>query len=225
MEFHEEVTMKNKIIFLSSSICVIAFFIVIIFSLAGPTQAGRQPSAGDDPNSKLIDLLQQELTKSDLSTEGRKDIEQRIGLLNEQAPQKAPVNVPQDDYYKIPDGIEANPIPPRQSDLVISNAWRKTVKDHLYHIYAGHLTIDPKQGAIMIFTSDPYSFVIYRTPELAGSISIVSEKDMLIELKSEMGELYYFDVIQEAFIVDGKIVKVDPGTGENRNFETPYPAP
>ncbi|MBI4928384.1 MAG: hypothetical protein HY835_11500 [Anaerolineae bacterium] len=231
--------MQNRLIFLLSSLGVIALFVVIVFSLADPTQAERQPFAGDNPNSDLIASLQQELTNAELSPKVRENIEQRIALLNKQAPQqaegyqnpaprdpqKAPVDLPQDGYYKIPDGIEANPVPPRQSDLVITNAWRKTVKDHPYIVYAGHLSLDPNQSAVMIFTSDPYGFVIYRTPEPAGSIRIVSEKEMVIELKSETGGLFYFDVVQEAFVVDGEYIKVDPGTGESREVETSYPAP
>jgi hypothetical protein len=239
MEHNKETAMKNKLIFILAGVSIFALFVFGVFVLAKSTQAGREPPLPEaNSYAPLINSLEQELSKNDLSPEAKKDILGRIDLLGKLATQQAegyknsaprdssvmPTNLPQTNG-KIPDGIEANPSAPfRQTDIIVSNAWRKTFKDIHYLIYAGRLSNDSKQGVVMVFHSDTNNFVIYRTPEIAGNVSIISEKDLVLELNSESGAIFYFTVVQEAYIVDGKLVKVEPGAGE-KSIETPYPAP
>ena len=231
--------MKNIRIFILSGLVVLAISLVAIFVIVRTTRADRPlQSSNSNPYSSLIKGFQEQLADPNMSSTTKEKIQARINLLNQLMTQEAvgeqksaprnpslnPTDAPVDQYI-IPEGIEENPSPPyKQLDLEISNAWRKTIEKKRFLIYAGQLVVDPNQGAVMLFQNERNQFVIYRTPKAAGAVKIIDENNLILELQSKDGLVFYFDVLQEAYIVDGELIKVDPGTGE-KPIEDSYPAP
>lgn len=167
-----------------------------------------------DPYEDQIEYLLDELKRTDLTDETRRLEEEKLNTLVRMATQRAhgmqnqparqgnvtPPTI-QVAGMRLPDGIDNHPSVPFSEDLVkVVNSWRKTTPERTYLVFAGYLTKDPEQGALLVFRPDTHNFTPYLTPGRSGEVSVIEEKGFVIVLKSRRGDVYYFNVAQEYFI-------------------------
>ncbi len=101
--------------------------------------------------------------------------------------------------------VEDHEAPPGRHDVVINNIWHGKINNKLQSVYAGGLSLDSKQGILIIVTMDEdgsnVSLKEVLTPEKNGSLKIKKEENnnlmkegnnQLI-LESEDGTEFSFD--------------------------------
>lgn len=168
-----------------------------------------------DPYIEQIKAYQVELQKTDLSSETRNLIEEKLTTISIMATQRAEGKVNQttrqvssqatptieEASFKLPDGIDNHPsIPISESVVTVLNSWRKTTESRYYLVYAGFLTQDSRQGIILVLHPSTHEFMQYNTPDISGGVRVIEEKDTILTLQSAKGVLFYFDVSRELFI-------------------------
>jgi hypothetical protein len=168
-----------------------------------------------DPYIDEIKWFQDELQSTDLSDEARNLIEAKLNMVSIEATQRVegitraptrPVSMPETPAnqvfgMKLPDGIDDHPSAPfSESVVTVLNSWRKTTDDRYYLVYAGFLTQDTQQGAILVFHPSVHHFQQYNTPDNSGGVRVVEEKGTTIILQSTQGILFYFDVAKEQYV-------------------------
>jgi len=168
-----------------------------------------------DPYIDQIKAYQDELLRTDLSSETRILIEIKLKTISIMATQRAEGKTNQPTRQvpmqatptievasiKLPDGIDNHPsIPFSESVITVLNSWRKTTDDRYYLVYAGYLTQDSKQGAILVFHQSTHDFVQYYTPDNSGGVRVIEEKGTIIILQSDKGIPLYFNVAMEQFV-------------------------
>ena len=168
-----------------------------------------------DPYIDQIKAFQDELLTPYLSNEARNLIEAKLNIVSRMATQRAkgktnlstrqvPVLATPTIVLagmKLPDGIDNHPsINLSESVVTVLNSWRKTADDRYYLVYAGFLTQDTQQGAILVFHPSVHHFQQYNTPDNSGGVRVVEEKGTTIILQSTQGILFYFDVAKEQFV-------------------------
>lgn len=205
--------------------------LVVIFKtpLAGRAMARFLPNLRAteerfDPYKDEIAIMEKELQRTDLSSEERKFLMEKFSSEFLMATQRAKglenrptrpaffVVTPTNDRggYKIPDGIDDHPsVPISESVVTVINSWRKTTNDRYFLVFAGVLTTDSKQGAILILHTN-YRFYQYNTPTKNGGVKVIAENGTVITLQSTDGTTFYFDASQETFIDEnGKPIPVN----------------
>ena len=168
-----------------------------------------------DPYIDQIKAFQDELQRSDLSSETRNLIEEKLNTISIMATQRAEGKASQPTRQvsmlatptievasiKLPDGIDNHPsIPFSESVVTVLNSWRKTADDRYYLVYAGFLTQDTQQGAILVLHPNTHDFKQYNTPFTSGGVRVVEEKGTTIIFQSTNGIPFYFDVAMEQFV-------------------------
>jgi len=127
--------------------------------------------------------------------------------------------------HKLPDGIDEHPVIPMfTSQLNLTNAWRKTVGDITYLVYAGALKNDPSQGVVLMQVPGTVGFKQYYAPAKTGMLTIVGYENFTLILTSEKGTTVYFDVLGSRF-VDTLDDAENPPKGLSTATPAPYPAP
>jgi hypothetical protein len=175
-----------------------------------------------DPYIGQIESYQDELRRTDLSNETQNLIREKLriaslmatqwaeGKLNQPAREFSLLATPPIDVagIKLPDGIDNHPsVPFSEYEVTVLNSWRKTADNHYYLVYAGFLTHDPQQGAILVYHRSTHDFEQYNTPEKSGGVRVIEEKGAIIVLQSTKGNLFYFDAAREQFVdADGILV-------------------
>jgi hypothetical protein len=109
----------------------------------------------------------------------------------------APIQV-----HKLPDGIDNQPIYPLFSyrQFRLTNAWRKTVENHLtYLVYAGALQDDRSQGIVYMEVPGTAAFQEFLTPTREGALKIIGEEKYVLTMVAESGTIYSFDVRKMRF--------------------------
>ena len=199
-----------------------------------------------DPYIDEIKWFQDQLQTPDLSDEARNLIEAKLNIVSRMATQRAggqtrrptptrPVSMPETPAnqvfgMKLPDGIDDHPSAPfSESVVTVLNSWRKTTDDRYYLVYAGFLTQDTQQGAILVFHPSVNHFQQYNTPDNSGGVRVVEEKGTTIILQSTQGTLFYFDAAKEQF-VDSNGIPIPtytpmPPTPTQIINSYPYPIP
>ncbi len=168
-----------------------------------------------DPYIDQIKAYQEELQRTDLSSETRNLIEEKLNTISILATQRAEGKARQPTRQvsmlatstievasiKLPDGIDDHPsVPFSESIVTVLNSWRKTTNDRYYLVYAGYLTQDSQQGAILVLHQSTHDFKQYNTPDSSGGVRVIEEKGTVIILQSDKGTLFYFDVAKEQFV-------------------------
>jgi len=168
-----------------------------------------------DPYVDQIKAYQDELQRKDLSTDTRNLTEEKLKTISMMATQRAdgktrqptrqvvmqPTPSIEVSGFKLPDGIDNHPsIPFSEAIVTVLNSWRKTTVDRYYLVYAGFLTQDIQQGAILVLQPKTYNFKQYNLPKNSGGVSVVEEKGTILILQSNKDALYYFDVNKEQFV-------------------------
>lgn len=168
-----------------------------------------------DPYRDQIKSYQDELERTDLSSETRILIEEKLNTISMMATQRVEGKTYQPTRQasmqatptievasiKLPDGIDNHPsIPFSESVVTVLNSWRKTTDDRYYLVYAGFLTQDTKQGAILVLHPSTHNFMQYNTPDNRGGVKVVEEKGTIIILQSDEGIPFYFDIAREQFV-------------------------
>lgn len=197
-----------------------------------------------DPYMDQIKAYQEELQRTDLSSETRNLIEEKLNTIAILATQRAEGKVRQPTRQvsvrvtptvefasiKLPDGIDNHPsIPFSESVVTILNSWRKTTDDRYYLVYAGFLTQDSLQGAILVYHPSTHHFKQYNTPDISGGVRVVEEKGNTIVLQSTKSVLFYFDMDKEQFVdINGAPIPTNtplPPTPSPIISSTPTPLP
>jgi hypothetical protein len=70
----------------------------------------------------------------------------------------------------------------------------------MYLVYAGFLTQDSQQGAILVLHPSTHDFKQYNTPDISGGVRVVEERGNTIVLQSTKSVLFYFDIDKEQFV-------------------------
>ena len=234
--------MSRKLV-IGLSLTIVLLFLVILGlplisnAMSFPQSTALSDKRPIDPFAEEIEWYQEELKRNDLSDETRKLLVEKLATTELMATQRANGLLTQPTRSStasptrevavtiLPDGIKEDlDVPLLPQDVVtIINAWSKTTPEHTFLIYAGFLTQNPQQGAIMIFHPRMYTFQYFNTPQTSGSIKIVDEKDTVIVLQSTNGVVFFFDFIQEVFVdSEGEVIPtVIPGRSATA---TPFPA-
>lgn len=198
-----------------------------------------------DPYMDQIIAYQEELQRTDLPSDTRNLIDEKLKTILLLATQRAEGKVSNPTRQvslratptvevasiKLPDGIDNHPsIPISESVVTVLNSWRKTTDDRYYLVYAGFLSQDSQQGAILVLQPSTHDFTQYNTPDNSGGVRVVEEKANIIVLQSDKGVLlYYFDLDKEQFVdINGKPIPTNtspPPTTTPIIRSTPTPVP
>jgi hypothetical protein len=208
---------------------IISLVVILKTPLARKAMAGILPGLHAtkepfDPFKDEIAFMEKELQRTDLSSDERQFLLDKFSSEFLSATQRARglehrstrpvlnVATPTNDTggYKIPDGIDDHPsVPISESVVTVFNSWRKTTEDRYFLVFAGVLTTDSKQGAILILHTN-YRFYQYNTPTKNGGVKVIAENGTVITLQSTDGTTFYFDASQETFIDEnGKPIPVN----------------
>jgi hypothetical protein len=186
-----------------------------------------------DPYIDQIKAYQEELQRADLTSETRALIEKKLNTISMMATQRAdgkslqPTRYAQEqatptlliDSVRLPDGIDNHPsVPFSESTVTVINSWRKTTNERYYLVFAGYLTQDPQQGAILVLHPRTHDFKHYETPNPYGGVKVIEEIGTTIVLESTDGVLFYFDAESERFVDDNGTPIPIP-----TSHPTPYP--
>jgi len=173
-----------------------------------------------DPDMGEIKAFEAELQRTDLSSEARNLITEKLNTIALMATQRAVglanrptrpafiVATPTMEFagFKLPDGIDDHPsVPISESVVTIFNSWRKTTAERYFLVYAGVLTQDSQQGAVLVLHPSTHDFKQFNTPTKSGGVRVVEENGLVITLQSTKGILFYFDAFNEQFMdINGK---------------------
>jgi hypothetical protein len=199
---------------------ILVVLVILKMSLASRAMTNLLPGSITtkepmDPYIDEIKAYQDELKRTDLSSATRNLIEEKLSTISMMATQRAKRGATQPIIrqasmqatptievagMRLPDGIDNHPsVPFSESVVTVLNSWRKTTDNRYYLVYAGFLTQDSQQGAILVFHPSTHGFKQYNTPENSGGVRVVEEKGTTITLQSAKGILFYFDVAREQF--------------------------
>jgi hypothetical protein len=208
---------------------ILSLVVILKTPLAGKAMARFLPNLRTteerfDPYKDEIAIMEKELQRTDLSSEERQFLLDKFsseflsatqrakGLENRPTRPAFIIATPTNDTggYKIPDGIDDHPsVPISESVVTVINSWRKTTEGRYFLVFAGVLTTDSKQGAILILHTN-YRFYQYNTPTKNGGVKVIAENGTVITLQSTDGTIFYFDASQETFIDEnGKPIPVN----------------
>lgn len=208
---------KNMKIF---SILVLAGVVLIIWGnttdVLGITIKTPAPI---DPYAEILQNYQTQISNDKISNEEKAMLQQKYEPLVIEATKRASIlsqnsNLPtvkktpfstptQGVEISIAEGINNQPIIPRySSEYLFLNSWSKTIDGLTYLVYAGAMVNDSEQGLVYIQDPKNYQFAKILSPQKSGAIQIVSEKNLVLTLISEKGNLFFFDVINKIFIND-----------------------
>lgn len=212
-------TRKPQIVILIVVVIIVAL-VIVTTPLASKALSEILPGSfatkeSIDPYKEQIIAFQDELQKTDLSSETRSLIEEKLTSISMMATQRAAGKVNQPTRQvpslatptievassKLPDGIDDHPsVPISESVVTVLNSWRKTTESQYYLVYAGFLTQESQQGAILVLHPWSHEFMQYNTPNMSGGVRVVGEKGTIITLQSAEGVQFNFDVARELFI-------------------------
>jgi len=83
---------------------------------------------------------------------------------------------------------------------ILTSLWFGENAGRYYRIYSGALFSDPTQGTILVQIDKPFSFYKILAPNRTGGLKIISEKNKVLTLETEMKEILYFDVLTLHFV-------------------------
>ena len=194
-----------------------------------------------DPNDKLIQSLEEELKNApDEAT--RMQIEGKLAILYREATARA------DAYLNIPraprnpgaptpsieieevkqTGIIDEPFISIRPDVFQStNGWQEKIGDSWVHVTAGILTKEPSQGVLFVdfYGGSTHIGKFIPMPSKDGPVRIVDAKGYRLELETEGGSKFYFDVAGLAFAgsMDEIVPTITPPPAEEGSTGTPLP--
>lgn len=168
-----------------------------------------------DPYLNQIQSLQKDLQNPALSSDARILIEEKLNTISSMATQRAlgKMNIPTRSAFvdatptmviagmKLPDGIDDHPqIPFSESVVTVNNAWRKTTDQQFFLVFAGYLTENPEQGALMVYHPKVHTFFQILAPAKNGGLIVIDENKYIIQLQSVQGSMVYFNYQTEQFV-------------------------
>lgn len=198
-----------------SLIILFTLGLIIFISYVIVVQANKEVRIYADPYKEQIEFYNTEVSSNSLSVEEKEKLTLKMQPFLEMATQHAyaqelhiqgtrptiektvyPVTM-----LKLPDGIDNFPVIPMfTSDVILTNAWRKTAGGITYLVYAGTLKNDRTQSLVLIKKPGTIDFLRILSPKKIGEVRIQDFKDFTIILTSEKGEILFFDVLNQKFI-------------------------
>ena len=213
--------------------------LVFLVSYSVIVKANKPSVTPIDPYNDILSFYRTQIASNSLSEEEKEALTTKLKPLVDMATQRADavqrrelgtlpvinVTVSPIVVYKLPDGIDENPVIPMfTSQLNLTNAWRKTVGDITYLVYAGALKNDPSQGVILMQVPGTVGFKHYYAPATTGLLTIVGYENLTLILTSEKSTTVYFDVLGSRFI--GALDDAeDPSKELSTATPVAYPAP
>ena len=85
-------------------------------------------------------------------------------------------------------------------NLKINNIFRGLYQDQIVEIYAGHEYPDDQKGLIIVSIESLGVYEYFFDPTPAGTLEIVSENNLRLELKTGSGDIRFFDIPSLQFI-------------------------
>ncbi|PKN87760.1 MAG: hypothetical protein CVU46_03485 [Chloroflexi bacterium HGW-Chloroflexi-8] len=85
-------------------------------------------------------------------------------------------------------------------NLKINNIFRGLYQDQIVEIYAGHEYPDDQKGLIIVSIESLGVYEYFFDPTPAGTLEIVSENNLRLELKTGSGDIRFFDIPSMQFI-------------------------
>ncbi len=131
--------------------------------------------------------------------------------------------------YVSPDGIVVVPVAYPPESVKIKNVWKGRHGNDKYMVYAGAWAKNMDQGIVIvrqIGKQNPNEGTFFPTPGKFGVVEIVGYEGMILQLKSEKGDILNFDVLNGTYL--GFPPATPTATGVATTPEptpTPYPYP
>jgi len=91
-------------------------------------------------------------------------------------------------------------------NLKINNLFRGLDQNQIVEVYAGHQYPDDQKGLVIVSIESLGVYQYYFDPTPAGTLEIVSENNLRLELKTSSGETRYFDIPSMQFVSSADIV-------------------
>ncbi|MHB8133698.1 MAG: hypothetical protein ACYDH1_05655 [Anaerolineaceae bacterium] len=85
-------------------------------------------------------------------------------------------------------------------NLKINNIFRGLYQDQIVEVYAGHEYPDDQKGLIIVSIESLGVYEYFFDPTPAGTLEIVSEDNLRLELKTGSGDIRFFDIPSLQFI-------------------------
>lgn len=178
------------------------------------------PTAVPQDNRPELERLQEQLLDPRLDVEARESMMKKIDLLKQAeadrqaggpapAP-KVPPEFPQQNQVLAPAEIETGIFPGSEgmvkpSVAQINNYWQGPVDGQVVMAFAGALSDDPQQGALILATipGDPMQeigFVTYLSPAKGGTLRVSSETEGILTLSQADGAMLRFDMRARTYL-------------------------
>ena len=212
-----------------------AVMLVFLVAYSVTVKANKPLITPVDPYDDILSFYRTQMESNSISEKEKEVLTKKLQPFVEMATQRADavqrrelgtlpvinVTVSSIVVHKLPDGIDESPVIPMfTSQLNLTNAWRKTVGDITYLVYAGALKIDPSQGVVLMQVPGTVGFKQYFAPVKMGILTIIGYENFTLILTSEKGTTVFFDVLGSRFI-DALDNAEDPSKG----LSTVTPAP
>jgi hypothetical protein len=209
---------RKLLVFVLVLLCIIGMVIMFKTPLSGEAMVNLFPGLRAtkepiDPDMDEIRFFESQLQRTDISVEERNLLTEKLktsflmatqrAIGNENRPTRPEfiIATPTNDLggFRFPDGIDDHPsVPISESVVTVINSWRKTTEGRYFLVFAGVLTNDAKQGAILILHK--YTFFQYNTPTKNGGVKVIAENGTVITLQSTDGTIFHFDAFHEIFV-------------------------
>jgi len=85
-------------------------------------------------------------------------------------------------------------------NLKINNIFRGLYQNQIVEVYAGHQYPDSQKGLVIVSIESLGIYEYFYDPTPAGTLEIVSENNLRLELNSGSGEIRFFDIPSMQFV-------------------------
>jgi hypothetical protein len=91
-------------------------------------------------------------------------------------------------------------------NLKINNMFRGYYKDQIVEVYAGHQYQEDQKGLVIVSIENLNIYQYFYDPTASGSLEIINDHNLRLELKSSRGSILYFDIPSMQFVTSQEIV-------------------
>jgi len=91
-------------------------------------------------------------------------------------------------------------------NLKINNIFRGYYQDQMVEIYAGHQYQEDQKGLVIVSIESLGIYQYFYDPSAIGSLEIISEDNLRLELRSNQGAIRFFDIPSMQFVSSADVI-------------------
>lgn len=85
-------------------------------------------------------------------------------------------------------------------NLKINNIFRGYYQDQVVEVYAGHQYLEEQKGLVIVSIESMNIYQYFYDPTASGSLEIINEENLRLEIQTSQGTTLYFDIPSMQFV-------------------------